>query len=84
MAAGAVTIDLDPETLIALDAFAARSDLSRSALVNIALEEWLAGQASQIAEIEAGIADADAGRFATDAQVADVFAKYGVRYGSGP
>ena len=79
-----VTIEFNEETLTALDAFVARSDLSRSALVNLALEEWLAGQASQIAEIEAGIADADTGRFATDEEVAAVFAKHGVKYGAGP
>jgi predicted transcriptional regulator len=79
-----VTIEFNEETLTALDAFVARSDLSRSALVNLALEEWLAGQASQIAEIEAGIADADTGRFATDEKVAAVFAKHGVKYGAGP
>jgi predicted transcriptional regulator len=79
-----VTIELEVETLTALDALVARSDLSRSALVNLALEEWLAAQASQMAEIEAGIADADAGRFAADEKVAAVFAKYGVKYGSRP
>ena len=78
-----VTIEFDEKTLTALDAFVARSELSRNALVNLALEEWLAGQASQIAEIEAGIADADAGRFATDEEVAAVFAKHGVKYGAG-
>ena len=79
-----VTIEFDEKTLTALDAFLARSDLSRSALVNLAIEEWLAGQESQLAEIEAGIADADAGRFATDEEVAAVFAKHGVKYGTGP
>ena len=79
----AVTIDLNDDILTAVDALAARSDQSRSALVNLALEQWLAVQSWQIAEIEAGIADADAGRFATDEEVAAVFAKHGVAYGPG-
>jgi predicted transcriptional regulator len=78
----AVTIELDEETLSALDAFAAKLDRSRSALVSQALEEWLALQDWQIKEIEAGVADADAGRFATEDEVAAVFAKHGARYGA--
>jgi predicted transcriptional regulator len=76
-----VTIEVDEEILTALDAFAAQSEQSRSALANLALQQWLAAQTWQMAEIEAGIADADAGRFATDEQVAAVFAKHGVPYG---
>ena len=78
----AVTIELDEETLSALDAFVAKLDRPRSILVGQALEEWLAVQEWQLKEIEAGIADADAGRFATEEEVAAVFAKYGVRYGA--
>ena len=78
-----VTIDLDEKTLTALDRFAANMEQSRSQMINQALEEWLAAQVDIVADIEAGIADADAGRFATDEQVAAVFAKYGVNYGSG-
>jgi predicted transcriptional regulator len=68
----AVTIDFDEEVLTALDALAARSDQSRSALVNLALEQWLAAQTWQMAEIEAGIADADAGRFVSDEEIAGI------------
>ena len=76
----AVTIELDEETLSALDAFVARLDRPRNALVSQALEEWLALQEWQLKEIEAGIADADAGRFATEEEVSAIVAKYGVRY----
>lgn len=77
-----VTIDFEERTLAALDALAVRAEQSRSALVNLVLEQWLAAQAWEIAEIEAGIADADAGRFASDEAVAAVFARHGVQYGS--
>jgi predicted transcriptional regulator len=78
-----VTINFEERTLTALDALAARSEQSRSALVNLVMEQWLAAQAWEIAEIEGGIADADAGRFAGDEEVAAIFAKHGVKYGSG-
>ena len=42
-----------------------------------ALASYLDAQSWQVKEIEAGIADADRGDFATDAQVNAVFAKYG-------
>ena len=77
----AVTIHLNEETLSALDALSARLDQPRSALVNQALEDWLTLQKWQMDQIAAGIADADAGNFATDEEVSAVFAKYGVRYG---
>lgn len=76
-----VTIDFEEKTLAALDAFAVRAEQSRSALVNLVVEQWLAAQAWEIAEIEAGIADADAGRFANDEAVTAVFARHGVQYG---
>ncbi len=81
--AAPVTIDFEEKTLTALDALAARAEQSRSALVNLAMAQWLAAQAGEMAEIEAGLADADAGRFASDEAVAAVFAKHGVKYGSG-
>jgi predicted transcriptional regulator len=79
-----VTFELEEGTVSALDAYAARVDRPRSALVNQALGEWLALQQWQLEQIEAGIADADAGRFATDKEVAAVFARYGIAYGSQP
>jgi predicted transcriptional regulator len=76
-----VTFELKEETISALDAYAARIDRPRNALVDEALEEWLALKQWQVEEIEAGIADADAGRFASDEEVAAIFAKYGASYG---
>ena len=76
----AVTIDLDEGTLSALDALAARLDRPRDALVGEALAEWLAFQRGQIEKIEAGLAAADRGEFASDEEVARVVAKYGVTW----
>jgi len=79
-----VTFELEEETISALDADAARIDRSRNALVDQAPGEWLAHQDWQREEIEAGIADADAGRFATGEEVAAVFARHGIAYGPDP
>lgn len=42
-----------------------------------ALSSYLDTQSWQVKDIEAGVADADKGDFATDVQVNAVFAKYG-------
>jgi predicted transcriptional regulator len=49
--------------------------------VQEAVEDWLARQRAEVAQIEAGLAEADAGLFASGEEVAAVFAKYGVAYG---
>lgn len=68
----AVTIQLNDETLSALDSLAVQLDRTRTSLVHEALAEWIAFQQAQIAEIEAGIADADAGRFVSDEDIARI------------
>ena len=72
-----VTIDFDEQTLTALDGFAARMEQSRDALIKLALEEWLAAQAWETAEIEAAIAEADRGEFVPDEEIARIVGKYG-------
>ncbi|TAN12255.1 MAG: hypothetical protein EPN34_04740 [Burkholderiaceae bacterium] len=42
-----------------------------------ALTSYLASQRWQVQDIEAGLAEADRGEFATEAEVAAVFARYG-------
>ncbi len=79
-----VTIDFDEQTLTALDGFAARMEQSREGLIKLALDEWLAAQAWEVAEIEAAIAEADRGEFVSDEEIAAVFAKHGVKYGAQP
>lgn len=49
---------------------------SKSFLTVEALEAYMEQQAWQIAEVKAGLAEADRGEFATDKEVAAVFAKY--------
>ncbi|HVL70280.1 MAG TPA: hypothetical protein VM434_00170 [Beijerinckiaceae bacterium] len=74
MTGPATTIQLDEKTSSALGALAARLDRSPTSLVQEAIEEWLAFQRAQIEEIEAGIADAEAGRFVTDEEIARIAA----------
>jgi predicted transcriptional regulator len=78
----AVTIELEGKTLSLLDELATRLARPRAAIVQQALEEWLAAEAEDIAQIEAGT-EADAGLFASDDEVAAVFARYGVAYDAG-
>jgi len=72
----AFTIRLDDETLAKLDALAADTDRSRNWIATKAIEEYLATNAWQITRIHEGLAEADRGDFATDAEVEAVFAKY--------
>ncbi len=70
-----ITFRLDSEKRISLDAIAAGLDRDRSYLLNQAVDMYLEVYQSQIAEIETGLAEADAGDFATDEEVENVFAK---------
>lgn len=76
----AVTVQLDQDTVEALDQFAIRLDRRRDDLVSEALAGWLAFQKQQIEKIEAGLAAADRGEFASEEEVTRVFAKYGVAW----
>jgi predicted transcriptional regulator len=77
----AVTIQLDDKVLGELDALAAKIERSREDLLGEAVADYLAFQQWQVEEIEAGLAEADRGEFASDEEVAAVFAKFGVSYG---
>jgi predicted transcriptional regulator len=57
-----LSIRIDSETRKRLDALAARSHKSAEALAEEAITQLLDVEAWQVAEIEAGIADIDAGR----------------------
>ena len=76
----AVTIQLDDKVLGELDALA-KIERSREDLLGEAIADYLACQQWQVEEIEAGLAEADRGEFASDEEVAAVFAKFGVSYG---
>jgi predicted transcriptional regulator len=73
----AVTVRLDDDTANALDRLAESLDRSPDDVAAQAIREYVALQAWQRAEIEAGLAQADAGDFAGDADVARVLKKFG-------
>jgi predicted transcriptional regulator len=72
----AFTIRLADEQATQLDKLADRLDRSRAYLAVRAIEDYLVRESWQIAEIEAGLADADRDDFATPEAVAKVVAKY--------
>ena len=72
----AFTVRLDDATLGALDQLAERTDRSRSWLVSRAIEEYVRLNAWQIERIEAGIAAADRGEFASAQDVARLRKKF--------
>ena len=71
-----LTIRVAPSLRERLDRLAKATDRSRSWLANAALEAWLDANEWQVAEVEAGICEADAGEFATDDDVAATFARW--------
>ncbi len=70
-----VTFRLDREKREALDAIAAGMDRDRSYLINEAIALYLEMHQWQLEEIQKGIAEADAGDFATEDEVAAVFTR---------
>lgn len=71
-----MTLDLDPAMLASLERLAARTARSREWLVARAVEEFVTLSDWQIGKIEAGIAAADRGEFATDEEMAKLRAKF--------
>jgi predicted transcriptional regulator len=72
----AFTVRLDETTLDALDQLAEKTERSRNWLVAKAIEDYVALNAWQIGQIEAGIFAADRGDFAGEADVAHVRRKF--------
>lgn len=72
----AFTVRVHDDVAEKLDKIAALSDRSRAYLAAQAIEDYVAREEWQLAEIQAGIAEADRGEFATAADLADVVAKY--------
>lgn len=70
------TVRLDESALAALDRLAQKTERSRNWLVARALEDYLALNSWQIGKIEAGIAAADKGDFASEDEVARVRSKF--------
>lgn len=72
----AFTIRLEETTLVALDRLAEQTERSRNWLVAKAVEDYLALNAWQIEKIETGVAAADRGDFASEAELARVREKF--------
>jgi RHH-type transcriptional regulator, rel operon repressor / antitoxin RelB len=67
-----------PEALYGkIEALAAATSRTKSYLTLEALTNYVEQESWQVRDIHEAIAEADAGQFATDAEVAAVFAKYG-------
>lgn len=70
------TVRLDESTLNALDHLAQKTDRSRNWLISRAVEDFVTLNAWQLGKIEAGIAAADRGEFASDEELARVRKKF--------
>ncbi|RWN58186.1 CopG family ribbon-helix-helix protein [Mesorhizobium sp.] len=72
----AFTVRVPDETAKRLDQLAEKLDRSRSYVAAQAIEDFVAREEWQLAEIEAGLADVERGDFASDRDVAAVVGKY--------
>ena len=70
-----VTCRLPVEDVQFLDTLADSMERDRSYLIKQAVAEYVASQRWQVEEIDKAIAEADAGQFATDADVRNAFAE---------
>ena len=72
----AFTVRLPDDIAKKLDALASKLDRSRSYVAAQAIGDFVARETWQIADIEAGLREAEQGDFATDAEVTATIAKY--------
>ena len=72
----AFTVRVPDDTAKRLEQIAEKQDRSRSYMAAKAIEDFVAREEWQLAEIEAGLGDAESGRFASTDDVARVIAKY--------
>lgn len=72
----AFTVRVSDDTAKRLDQLAERQDRSRSYMAAKAIEDFVAREEWQLAEIEAGIAEAESGEFASTDDVARVITRY--------
>ncbi|BAZ28084.1 hypothetical protein NIES4074_05150 [Cylindrospermum sp. NIES-4074] len=70
-----ITFRIDSSKKAALDKIAAGMKRDRSYILNEAIAAYLEMYQWQIAEIQKGITEADAGDFATDEEVKAIFAR---------
>ncbi len=72
-----LSVRLPPALKAKLDKIAAGLDRPRNWVVNRALEDYVAAQTWQIAQIKRGLSAARAGEFASGAEVEAAFAGFG-------
>lgn len=72
----AFTVRVADEVATKLDQLAEKLDRSRSYMAAQAIKDYVSREEWQLAEIEAGLAEADRGEFASDAELAGVIRKY--------
>ncbi len=72
----AFTVRVADETVSKLDALAHKLDRSRAYIAAQAIEQYVAREDWQLQEIEAGLAEAEAGQFASTADVGRVLNTY--------
>ncbi|MCA0032522.1 CopG family ribbon-helix-helix protein [Mesorhizobium sp. B263B2A] len=72
----AFTVRLPDDTANRLDQLAEKLDRSRSYMAAQAIEDFVTRQEWQLAEIEAGLAEAERGEFANAQELAAVIGKY--------
>lgn len=71
-----ITVRLAPDTVAILDSLAASQERDRSYLIKQAVADYVALHRWQIDEINAGIAEADAGLFTPADQMERLYAKW--------
>ncbi|MDB5643185.1 MAG: Transcriptional regulator, CopG family [Hyphomicrobiales bacterium] len=72
----ALKVQISDQQAERLDDLARKLDVPSDTLAASAIEAFLDRETWQMAEIEAGLRDADAGDFASEAEVAAYFAAY--------
>ena len=73
-----ITVRIPDETAARLDRLAEKLSRPASTVAADAIEDFLAREEWQLAEIEAGLAEADRGDFADDAEVDAVLTRFGM------
>jgi predicted transcriptional regulator len=76
-----ITFRMDDEKVEVLDQLAVAMDRDRSYLLNEAVEDYLYIQQWQLEGIDRAIADADAGKFASDEEVRAAFEAFRTKPG---
>lgn len=76
-----VTARIDEDTQDKLEKLAKATERSRSWLVADAVRRYVDQETWQVAAIEEGVRQADAGKFASDKQVKKAFTRWGVDVG---